>query len=309
MKVLVPELMHPVSLKRLRVEHDVHFDPTLFTRTDELLHAAQDADVLIVRNRTQVRGDLLSALHRCKAVGRLGVGLDNIDVEGCRSRGIEVIPAFGANARSVAEYVITCAMMLLRHSHYNVSENIGRGLWTRPKAPEGFEIAGKTMGLVGFGSIGRLTGLLASRMDMRVIAYDPSAAQEVRDYPCEFMTLDELLSSADVVSLHVPLTDETRGLLDEERLSMMWPGAVLINAARGGIVDESALAAALQNKRISAAALDVFDDEPLPSGSCLAGLPNLLLTPHIAGVTADSELRVCELIADRVLALAQVSNA
>ena len=304
MKILIPELIHAQSLERLRAEHEVVFDPTLFLRHDELLIQAQDADAIIVRARTQIRGDLLDALKVCKAVGRLGVGLDNIDVPACQARGIEVIPAIGANARSVAEYVITCALLLLRYSHFSVSHALSEGQWTRPAIPEGYEVEGRTFGIIGFGSIGRLTGRLASRLDMRVVAYDPSPLPAAAsDFECQMLTLDEVLACSDVVSLHVPLLPETQGLINADRLALMKPGSVLINAARGGIVDEPALAQALKAGHLQAAALDVFDDEPLPSGSVLAGVPNLLLTPHIAGVTADSELRVGELVSDRILQL------
>lgn len=302
MKILIPELIHTQSLERLRAEHEVVYDPALFTRPDEFLAQARDAHAIIVRARTQVRGDLLHALDQCRAVGRLGVGLDNIDVPGCRARGIEVIPALGANARSVAEYVIACAMLLLRHSHYSVSRALGDGQWIRPLVPEGAEIAGRTLGLIGFGSIGQLAGRLASRLDMRVVAHDPSPhVQAPMDFEYRMLSLDELLATSDVVSLHVPLIPETRGLINADRLALMQPGAVLVNAARGGIVDEAALAHALSEGRLRAAALDVFEDEPLPSGSVLSAVPNLLLTPHVAGVTADSELRVSELVADRIL--------
>ncbi|NIF82709.1 3-phosphoglycerate dehydrogenase [Comamonas sp. Tr-654] len=309
MKILVPELMHPASLKRLRVEHDVHYDPTLFMRPRELHHLAQDTEVLIVRNCTQVRGDLLIALYKARVVACLDGGLDNIDSEGCRRLGIEVIAASDANARSVAEYVITCAMMLLRFSHYSVSEDTMLGRWNRPSVSEGFEIAGKTMGLIGFSSSGRLAGLLASRLDMHVMAYAPNEHLKADEYPCEFVALDDLLCTADVISIHCPLTPETRGLLNEERLAKMWPGAVLINATQGGIVDEPALATALKNKQISAAALDVFDEEPLSRESYLFGAPNLFLSPRIAGATADSELSTCERVVDRVLAFAHTTSA
>ncbi|WP_454688982.1 hydroxyacid dehydrogenase [Achromobacter aloeverae] len=308
MKILIPESIHPQSLERLRAEHEVMFDPTLFTRRSELVAAARDAHALIVRNRTQVRDDLLDALGQCRAVGRLGVGLDNIDVPGCQARGIEVIPALGANARSVAEYVVTCAMLLLRYSHYSVSSALADGRWVRPTRPEGDEVAGRTLGLIGFGSIGQLTGRLASRLDMRVVAHDPSLRPGTSiDFECQMLPLDELLASSDVVSLHVPLMPETEGLINAERLAKMKPGAALINAARGGIVDEAALAQALSEGRLRAAAVDVFEHEPgpgsnvLPESKVWEGVPNLLLTPHIAGVTADSEQRVGELVSDRIL--------
>lgn len=304
MKILIPELIHEQSLERLRAQHEVVFDPTLYMRRSELLAHAQDSHAIIVRASTQVRDDLIEALQVCRAVGRLGVGLDNIDVPACQARGIEVIPAFGANARSVAEYVIACSLQLLRHSHYSVSSALSDGNWIRPTTPEGYEIAGRTLGLIGFGSIGQLTGRLASRLDMRVVAHDPSLQTlSTIDYECRMLSLEELLASSDVVSLHIPLTPETRGLINADRLALMKPSGVIINAARGGIVDEAALADALSGRRLKAAALDVFDAEPLPTDSVLSGVPNLLMTPHIAGVTADSEQRVGEVVTDRILQL------
>src|SRR5690606_30290951 len=155
------------------------------------------------------------------------------------------------------EYVITCAMMLLRYSHYSVSSALADGRWLRPASPEGCEIAGRTMGLIGFGSIGQLVGRLASHLGMRIVAYDP-ALRSVKSLDFEYgmLPLDELLAQSDVVSLHVPLTPETAGLINDERLARMRPDAVLINAARGGIVDEAALARALSQGRLRAAALD-----------------------------------------------------
>lgn len=304
MKILIPEAIHARSLERLRAAHDVHFEPTLVDRRAELVAAARQADALIVRNRTQVRGDLLEALAAagCRAVGRLGVGLDNIDVEGCRAHGIAVLPAVGANARSVAEYVLASAILLRRRSHFDVTEGVAAGRWPRPSAPAGREIAGAVLGVVGFGSIGRLTAQLARRLDMQVIAHDPAPAGDTdAEADCPRLPLDELLARADVVTLHLPLLPATRHLIDARRLALMRPDAVLVNAARGGIVDEAALARALHEGRLHGAALDVFEDEPLGPGSPLAGAPNLLLSPHVAGVTADSELRVCELVTDRVL--------
>ncbi|GAD21681.1 hydroxyacid dehydrogenase [Acidovorax sp. MR-S7] len=304
MKILIPEYIDPRSLQRLRAEHEVVFDSTLWERRADLVSSARDAHAIIVRARTQVKGELLDAMEYCRAVGRLGVGLDNIDVQTCQARGIEIIPAIGGNARSVAEYVVTCALMLLRYSHYSVGGALADGNWIRPAIPEGREVAGRTIGLVGFGSIGQLTGRLASRLDMRVVAHDPSLRElPANDFECQLLPLDDLLASSDIVSLHLPLTPATRGLIDASRLALMQPDAVLVNAARGGIVDEKALADALAQRRLRAAALDVFDEEPLPGGTALSGTPNLLLTPHIAGVTADSESRVGELVSDRILAL------
>ncbi len=302
-KILITEFMDEGAVDRLRARHSVTYEPTLVDDAARLLLAAPDADAVIVRNRTQVRGDLLAALTRCSVVGRLGVGLDNIDVAGCEARGLRVIPATGANALSVAEYVVTSAMVLLRGA-YAATAAVAAGQWPRNALSGGREAGGKTLGLVGYGSIGQLTGRLARGLGMNVLAFD---AMMDRDHPAfadgaaVCAGLDEVVRTADVVSLHVPLVDSTRGLFDAARIASMKPGAVLINTARGGIVDEPALAAALRSGHLGGAAIDVFTSEPLAATPHFQGCANLLLTPHVAGVTAESNERVSQLIAERVL--------
>ncbi|MGZ5039932.1 MAG: NAD(P)-dependent oxidoreductase, partial [Usitatibacter sp.] len=226
------------------------------------------------------------------------------DLRACEERGIEVIPATGANAESVAEYVITAALVLLRGA-YSSTRAVEAGTWPRQTLSQGREASGKVLGIIGLGNIGRLTARKAAAMGMRVVACDPqlpagdAAWRELGDGR---RTLEELLRESDAVSLHIPLTPETRGLLDAARLATMKRDAVVINTARGGILDEAALAAMLRAGRLGGAALDVFDDEPLSAGSPLAGAPRLLLTPHIAGVTVESNERVSSLIAERVAA-------
>ncbi len=302
-KIVITEFMDDAAVARLRARHDVSYDPAFVDRPAELLALVADADVLIVRNRTQVRGALLDAGRKLICVGRLGVGLDNIDVAACEARGIDVYPATGANNLSVAEYVITAALMLLRGAWLS-SASVAAGEWPRQRMM-GRELAGKTLGLVGLGAIAREVVWRAGEFGMEVVAYDPHvmandpAWQVVRN-----VSLDGLFEIADVVSLHVPFTDATRGMASRERIGRMKPGAVLINAARGGIVDEAALAEALRAGKLGGAALDCFDTEPLSAeaGAKFAGIPNLILTPHIAGVTEESNVRVSALIADRVLA-------
>jgi (S)-sulfolactate dehydrogenase len=293
MRILVPDVMTPASLDIMARAHEVVFEPTLASDLPALLRAAPEADCMIVRNRIQVRGELLDAMTRCRVLGRLGVGLDNIDLEGCSARGIEVIPAIGANALAVAEWVVCAAMMLLRPWHA-ASAGVAAGRWPRAPLTQGREIAGKTLGIVGYGSVGRETGRLGAALGMRVIACDLNASSR------ELMRFDDVLAQSDVLTLHMPLTQTTRNLFDAATLARMKPGAILVNAARGGIVDEAALAQALHAKHLGGAAIDVFAHEPLGAGSALADAPNLLLSPHIAGVTEESETRVCELIARRV---------
>ena len=273
-------------------------------RPAELHAAIATADALIVRNRARVDGALLAIAPLLKVVGRLGVGLDNIDLDACAARNIGVIPATGANAVAVAEYVICTAMLLLR-GVYGSSSALAAGAWPRAALSRGREVSGKTLGIVGFGGIGRVTGRLGRAMGMRVVGFDariPDGAAVWADEATKPLSLDALLAIADVVSLHVPLTQTTRHLVDECRIARMKRGAILINSARGGVVDETALVAALRSGQLAGAALDVFEREPLPAGSPLSGCPNLLLTPHIAGVTLESNLRVSVLVAEKVAA-------
>jgi len=302
-RIVIAEFMGEAAVAELRAQHEVLYDPTLVDDGDRLHREAADADALIVRNRTQVRGELLAALGRCTVVGRLGVGLDNIDVMGCESRGMRVIPATGANALNVAEYVIASAMLLLRGA-YGSTASVASGRWPRAALSNGREFSGKTLGLVGFGSIGQLTACLAGTLGVRTIAYD---AMLDADHPAFVQSgtrrvgLDALVAQADAISLHVPLVESTRLLFDAARIAAMKPGAVLINTSRGGIVDEAAVAAALREGRLGGAALDVFDAEPLAAAAHFEDCPNLLLTPHIAGVTAESNERVSSLVARKVL--------
>lgn len=308
MKVVVSEFMDPSAVAQLAERHDVRYEADLVDRPEDLVAALRDADALIVRNRTQVTRALLAHGPALKVVGRLGVGLDNIDVPGCTERGIEVIPASGANALAVAEYVIGSAMLLLRGA-YGSSGEVAAGAWPRQVLSQGRELAGKVLGIVGFGDIGRRVAALAQALGMRVIGFDAllpasdAAWSERNATPC---TLEALLAQADVVSLHVPLSPQTRHLIDAARLETMKPGAILINTARGGVVDEAAVAAALRAGTLSGAALDVFEREPLPATPAFVGVPNLLLTPHVAGVTAESNVRVSALIAERVIAALEV---
>ena len=278
------------------------YDPALVDRPDDLLAAIADARGLIVRNRTQVSAALLDAAPRLQIIGRLGVGLDNIDLEACRSRDVVVQPATGANDQAVAEYVIAAAMALLRGA-FGARDSVRGGEWPR-NSLIGREIAGKSLGLVGYGAIARETAARARALGMRIAAFDPyvPAGDPVWREAERHDTLDSLLAITDVLSLHVPLTAETENLIDLQALAKLPPGALVINAARGGVLDEVALADALRRGHLGGAALDVYAAEPLTAdaGAVFDGLDNILLTPHIAGVTAESNLRVSHMIAQAV---------
>jgi len=301
--IVISEFMSELAVARLSRRYDTLYDPGLVDRPQELAEAVSEARVVIVRNRTQVRGAFLDQAKRLVCIGRLGVGLDNIDVEACRNRGIAVYPATGANDLSVAEYVITAALLLLRGAWF-ASADVAAGLWPRQRLI-GRELSGRTMGLIGFGAIAREVAWRAAALGMQVAAHDPHvSASDPAWRGVRNVARDALLESADVVSLHVPLTDATRRMIGATELARMKKSAILVNAARGGVVDEAALAAALRDGQIGGAALDVFETEPLTAeaGAVFAGIPNLVLTPHIAGVTDESNERVSELVADLVVA-------
>ena len=302
-RIVITEFMDERAVARLGAAHDVLYDPSLVDDKARLALEAAQADVLVVRNRTQVRGDLLAALARCKVLGRLGVGLDNIDVAGCEARGMRVIPATGANALSVAEYVITSALVLLRGAFVSTAE-VAAGKWPRNALGNGREIAGKTLGIIGFGSIGQTVAGLARGLGMQVVAFDAllqADAPVFRTTGARCTSLDDLVTGSDVVTLHVPLVDATRGLFDAGRIACMKPGSILVNTSRGHIVDIGAVANALRLGHLGGAAIDVFDTEPQPASETLKDCPNLLLTPHISGVSLESNERVSFLIADKVL--------
>lgn len=303
--IVITEFMDEPAVAALASRFSVVYDPALVDNLEKLYSTVNTADAVIVRNRTQVNAALLEAAPRLRVVGRLGVGLDNIDLNACDARGIEVIPATGANARAVAEYVIG-SMLVLRRQAFAASLLVAQGHWPRLAYSNGSELENSVLGLVGFGAIGRLVCDLARPLGLRVIAYDPAlsrsnaAFSEHGALQCD--TIESLLSQADIVSLHVPLNASTRHLMNAHRLSLMKSSAVLINTSRGGIIDETALVAALRAKALGGAALDVFEEEPLSAGRMPVDLPQLILTPHIAGLTQQANTRVSSLIAQRVAA-------
>jgi (S)-sulfolactate dehydrogenase len=301
--IVISEFMDQAAIAEVLAGRDVLYDPKLVDDGLRLERALADARALIVRNRTQVRGPLLAAAPKLVVVGRLGVGLDNVDMDACGARGIKVFPATGANDLSVAEYVITAALVLLRRAWF-VTDAVIAGTWPRNSAMGG-ELSGRTLGLIGFGAIARETAARAAALGMGVVAFDPHLpADHAAWRSAERLALPALLARADVVSLHVPLTAETRNIIDAAAIGAMKPGAILVNAARGGVVDEAAVVAALKAGRLGGAALDVFAKEPLDAaaGAAFAGVPNLILTPHIAGVTEESNVRVSRVTAEKVLA-------
>ncbi|MEO0619300.1 MAG: NAD(P)-dependent oxidoreductase [Pseudomonadota bacterium] len=309
--VVVTEFMDLAALKTLEADYTVHRDETLWEKPEALRESIAHAQALIVRNKTPVDVALLDAAPDLKVVGRLGVGLDNIDLKACAERNVRVCPATGANADAVAEYAVAAAMVLLR-GLIPATQAIAQGAWSRTDHSAGRESAGRVFGLLGYGSIGRVTAERAGALGFRVIAHDPAIDETdnaTATTETQIVSFATLLDQADVLSVHVPLTSDTRGLLDAPALAAMKPGAILINTARGGIVDEAALADALTRGHLGGAALDVFEEEPTPAKTCIAlsRLHNVLLTPHIAGLSEDANTRVSELTVANVRAVLRQS--
>ncbi len=303
--IVVTEFLDPGPLEVLKKSYDVHIDTGLWNKRGELEDLLAGAVAIIVRNRTQVDASLLAAGPRLRAVGRLGVGLDNIDMTACKARDITVYPAIGANAVSVAEWVIGSILMLSRFAAFTSAQKLAEGHWLREETGRGHEIAGKRMGIIGYGNIGQTVAGRARAMGMSVMAFDDYVPV---DHPAwktaQRATLGELLAQCDFISLHCPLTPQTRGMIGAAQFAAMKKGAILTNAARGGVVDERALAAALASGHLSGAAMDVFDKEPIDKASAahFLGVPNLILTPHIAGVTLESNERISTVTVENVLA-------
>ncbi len=302
MSIVVSEYVPEAALELLRAAGKVHAEPDLHARVADLHAALSGARALVVRNQTRVDRALLDAAPGLLVVGRVGVGLDNLDREALAERDVRATWAPGTNATSVAEYVLG-AMLALYRRFEATSASLHAGAWDR-RAATGVEAFARTLGLVGLGDIGARVARRARAFGMHVVAADPvlhPSSFPVQEYGVELLDLDELLERSDVVSLHVPLLPSTRGMIGEAQLAHMKAGAVLINTARGGLVDEAALARALRAGTLAGAALDVRDSEPPGDDDPLRGVSNVLLTPHVAGVTAASLERAATHVARDVV--------
>ncbi len=310
MKIVVPEHVHDEAISLLKEHAEVLYDPQLYQNEDALASALESAAALIVRNKTFVGPDLLAGAPELKVVGRVGVGLDNLDLQALRERGVVATWAPGTNAVSVAEYVIGAILEFARR-FATVSASLHRGEWDRQGAIGG-EIFGKTLGIVGLGDIGTRLAHRAQAFGMKVLATDPAihdGSLGVQEFGVQRVELDELLQASDFVSLHAPLTDGTRDLVNASTLARMKPSAFLVNTARGGLVDEGALAEALRDGRLAGAALDVRVSEPPAEDDPLRGLANVILTPHVAGVTRESMRRASLHVANDVLRVLEGERA
>ena len=297
MPVFVLDPISPLALERLSAAHDV-----VDWRNRRLSEWPEAADAIVTRTSPVNAADIARA-RRLKIIGKHGVGYDNIAVEAARARGIPVVNTPGANADAVAELVLGLALACARHI-VAADRVLRAGELARMPVPTGRELAGRRLGIAGFGQVGRrVADLFAHAFRTPIAAYDPGvAADSIRTAGATPVdSLDALLGESDIVSLHLPLTSATRGLIGARELALMPAGSLLVNTARGGIVDEAALAAALLRGRPAAAASDVFVTEPPPADHPLLALPNFIATPHIGAATAESLDRVGLLVVEQVL--------
>jgi len=281
---------------------DVFFSPAYAPSEQVAQRAAElQVDALIVR-QGRVDEAIIAASPRLRVIAKHGVGVDNIDLQAAASRDIPVIRAMGSNSRAVAEHTIALALTLLKDIP-RLDAAVKAGTWPKPSFI-GRDIIGTVIGLVGFGSIGQHVARMAQGLGMTVLLHDPHAREAIAQFgaDCE-RDLDSLIAEADIVSLHCPLTNATRDLLDARRFGLMKPNSLVVNTARGALINEAALAAALLEGRIAGAGLDSFAVEPPAADSPLWALPNLIATPHIAGVTAGSAKTMAEIAARHVIAV------
>ena len=301
-RVIITEFMDESEVSRLSSHHEVLYNPDLHSNINSLLDSITDTQALIIRNKTLVNRELIDASKDLRVIGRLGVGLDNIDTTYCREKGISIVIADGANTDSVAEYVVTGLLVLFRGIMGSTSRIIN-GEWPRGDFI-GTEVKGKTLGIVGLGSIGRAVAQKVKLLGMRVVGTDVNIEKDDPvwgEFNVQYREFSDLVRISDAITMHVPLNNDTKGLFDDYALQNMRKGAILINTSRGGIVDEDALVKYLKNGHLGGAMLDVFESEPLTESRPFAGLPNLILTPHIAGVTVESNRRVSCMIVDQVM--------
>ena len=301
-RLLVAEFMDPQGIQALRAHGQVRYRPELGEDREGLLAAVRGLSALVVRNRCQVDEALLEAAGpSLRVVGRLGAGLDNVELAACQRRGVRVVYARGANAQAVCEYVLGGLLYLLRRLA-EADAAVRAGRWPR-EALIGGELAGRTLGLVGVGEVGRRLARQAHAFGVRVLGTDPvltAGHPLLAGVPVDLAPLDQLLEAADILSLHLPLTPGTWHMVDAGLLARMRPGSILVQASRGGIVDENALADAVRSGHLGGAILDVRETEPPPSPDPLADLPGVLLTPHLAGLTHEAQARVGAMVAEDV---------
>ncbi len=301
MKILITEFMEDKSVEMLKSNFDITVDTNLSVNHNQLKKIISNFDILIVRNKTQVNKEILENATSLKFIGRLGVGLDNIDIEYCKNNNIHVQPATGMNAESVAEYVINTSLSLLKNVPL-MHQETSLGNWPRTSISSR-ELQGKVFGLMGFGLIAKKVSTLAKIFNAQIIAYDPFIDPSIADeFNVKLLDINEIFEKADVISIHLPLTPTTKNLLNYETFKKMQKQPIIINSSRGSIINEEDLLKAYDEKLISGFGLDVYETEPVPKSflNNIKDNTNCILTPHVAGVTEESNIRVSDFIANSV---------
>jgi len=290
--ILISEDVWGAPFENLSKRRSIHQDPELWNNKTGLIAALNNAEVLVIRNKTQVTSEIISAAPKLKVIARAGVGLDNIDLKAADAAGVVVVAGLGANAISVAELTLGLALSLFRNiANQNLETKSGK--WNRTP---GTELTNKTWGLLGCGATGRATAKLLTGFNCRILGYDPYFQGNEM---IQMKSWEEVISSSDVISVHMPATSDTIGSINKETFAKMKSTAILVNVGRGEIINENDLISALKSDQISGAALDVRTAEPPIVGE-LENLKNVILTPHIAGITKESQLAINNILVENI---------
>ena len=301
-KILITEFINQNSLENLKKKFEIKYDEKIYENKLKLENIIHNYEGLIVRNKTQVDSNFLKKAKKLKFIGRLGVGLDNIDTEFCKNKNIHVQPATGMNADSVAEYVISSSMSLIKKIPMFHNGTI-KGQWPRTTIRSA-EINQKFLGIIGYGTIGKKVAKFCSKNGLKILAYDPYIYEiNDKEIDAKLSNLNEIYEKSDIISIHLPLTDETKNMINKSSFSKMKNNPIIINTSRGSIINENDLIDAYHEKIISGFALDVFENEPIESkfyNKIVPGM-NCILTPHISGVTTESNIRVSDFIVKKII--------
>ena len=301
-KILITEFMDQSALDDLKSIFEVTFDPNLWRDKISILKFSKDTDGIIIRNKTKLSKEILSEFSKLKFIGRLGVGLDNIDMDYCSEKKIKVQPASGLNADSVAEYVIQAALSLLKKIPLLHQETV-KGSWPRNSFTLN-EIQGKVFGFIGFGAIAKKVFKRLEPFGVHCVAHDPYIDKNnVAEFKIELIDFEKLLQLSNIISIHLPLTNETKELINKDTFKKMTKSPIIINTSRGSIINEYDMLEAYSKNLITGFALDVYEKEPVEKKfyDQISNDMNCILTPHIAGVTEESNFRVSKFIAESTI--------
>lgn len=300
MRILVADPISQQGIDRLRQSATV--DVAVKLSEDELIQRIESYDALVVRSETKVTQKVLEAGQHLKVVGRAGVGVDNIDVDAATRLGIVVVNAPSGNTLAAAEHTVAMMMALCRNIP-QADASVRRGEWTRSKFL-GVELHDKILGIIGLGRVGFEVARIARGLEMHILAYDPFVSQEkAEQLGVRMVTKEELLRESDFITVHTPLTKDSKNLIGRDEIEQMKPGVRIVNCARGGIIDESALAEAIGHGKVAGAALDVFEHEPINRDNPLLSSPRVVLTPHLGASTEEAQINVALSVAESVLAV------